>query len=309
MGSIEKKQEDRQYLKDSIITFLKIQWKLEKYKQIKIVQITDNIFWVISQTKNVSFFVNNKWEYLLWTADIVKSLWQKKYTNYLKKLWYKEEKDKNWYYHMINLKTWKEIKQESYEYYKIFEILWNIQLRDFWKKIYKFKWDFVKKLTDDTNIVYMALPKEDREEYINELIQSMIEQAETMVQFYTLKPIELIFLEKHNIIPKEEYNKLKKKVYSFEYIKKLIENPVWNYVEWEEKEYKINWKTYKIKTNWITEDELKLYLDLKIINKEEYELLKVILEKRNLEQEKKEHVNKTKKHISSLEDNVRSNLA
>jgi hypothetical protein len=59
----------------------------------------------------------------------------------------------------------------------------------------------------------------------------MIEQAETMVQFYTLKPIELIFLAKHNIIPQQEYKKLEKKVYTFNYLKKLIQNPVWKYTE------------------------------------------------------------------------------
>jgi len=287
---------------------LKKRWVLEKYEQ-RWYKVWENIWWFKSKkTHNINFYTNNKWELLFFIFWLKKDLWEK-YNNYLKKLWYKEEKDKNWYYHMINIKTWKELNQTSYEYYKIFETLWNMQLRDFWKKIYKFKWDFVKKLTDDTNIVYLALPKEDREEYINELKQSMIEQAETMTQFFTLKPIELIFLEKHNIITKEEYNKLKKKVYTFDYIRKLIENPVWNYVKWETKEYKINWKTYKIKTNWITEDELKLYLDLKIINKEEYELLKVILEKRNLEQDKWKHIEKTRKHISSLGDDVRSNLA
>ncbi len=310
MLDIEKKEVNNlEFIKKRAIEFLKWTWELKEYKEIIVVKITNNVFAIKSETNNISFYMNEKWEQLFSTLWIYKDLWKEKYNNYLKKLWYKEEKDKNWYYHMINIKTWKELNQTSYEYYKIFETLWNIQLRDFWKKIYKFKWDFVKKLTDDTNIVYMALPKEDREEYINELKQSMIEQAETMVQFYTLKPIELIFLEKHNIIPKEEYNKLKKKVYTFEYIKKLIENLVWNYVEWEEKEYKINWKTYKIKTNWITEDELKLYLDLKIINKEEYELLKDLLEKEKLEQEKWKHIEKTRKHISSLGDDVRSNLA
>jgi len=178
---------------------------------------------------------------------------------------------------MINIKAWKELNQTSYEYYKLFEILNNITDISYVHRTIFLEWKIREVLNQED---YEYLIKRKQKEF-----KPMIEK---MVNFFnTLKPFDLILLEKHNIITKEKYNKLKKKVYSFEYIKKLIENPVWNYVEWEEKEYKINWKTYKIKTNWITEDELKLYLDLKIINKEEYKLLKDILEKRLLENREK----------------------
>ena len=268
----------------------------EEYKKVWIKKIKENIYAVWN--KNLWFYLNENWDTIFDLVWIYKDLWKEKYTNYLKKLWYKEEKDKNWYYHMINIKTWKELNQTSYEYYKLFEILNNITDISYVHRTIFLEWKIRK-----------VLNKEDYEYLIKRKQKEFKPMIEKMVNFFnTLKPIELIFLEKHNIILKEEYNKLKKKVYSFEYIKKLIENPVWNYVKWEEKEYKINWKTYKIKTNWITEDELKLYLDLKIINKEDYEVLNDLLEKEKLEQEKWKHIEKTRKHISSLGDDVVSSL-
>ena len=309
MWNIENKEVNQlEFIKQKAIEFLRKTWELKEYKKIIPVEITSNIFAIKSETWNISFYMNSKWEQLFSTLWIYKDLWEEKYNEYLKKLWYKEIKDKNWYYHMIEIKTWKEISQESLQYYEIFEILWNIKSREFWEELYSFKWDFKERLKKDTSIVFLVLPKEERQKYIDKLEQNMVGKIKDMVYFHILKPIELIFSEKHNIISKEQYNQLKDKVYSFEYIKKLIENPVWDYVKWEIKVKKINWKIYKLNTNQITEDELKLYLDLKIINKHDYDLLKDILEKRRLEQEKKEYTEKTRKHISELENEVKNNL-
>jgi len=287
-----EKESNSSKAEQEVFDRLKKRWVLEKYEQ-RWYKVWENIWWFKSKkTHNINFYTNNKWELLFFIFWLKKDLWKEKYNSYLKKLWYKEEKDSSWYYHMINIKTWKELNQTSYEYYKIFEILNNITDISYVHKTIFLEWKIREVLNQED---YEYLIKRKQKEF-----KPMIEK---MVNFFnTLKPFDLILLEKHNIIPKEEYNKLKKKVYTFEYIKKLIENPVWNYVEWEEKEYKINWKTYKIKTNWITEDELKLYLDLKIINKEEYELLKDILEKRLLEIEKKKHIENTKDNILDIKD-------
>ena len=294
--SIEK-QNNLSKAEQTVFDRLKKRWVLEKYEQ-RWYKVWENIWWFKSKkTHNINFYTNNKWELLFFVFWLKKGLWEK-YNKYLAKLWYKEIKDNIWYYHMINIKTGEETPQESLEYYKIFETLWNIQYREYLSDVIyegwlKKEWEKLKKMPN-------------LQEQMDEII---FPELENMSNFYVLKPFELILFNQYWIINKEHFNKLKKKVYTFEYIKKLIENPVWNYVEWETKEYKINWKTYKIKTNWITEDELKLYLDLKIINKEDYEVLKTMLEKQKLEQEEKEHINQTKKHISSLGDDVKDKIA
>jgi len=275
---------------------LKEKWLLEKYWWIDIIWVKENVFWVIAKKwNNILYYVNNKDKLLFSLPGIVKDLWKKKYGQYLEKIWYKAYKDIVWHYHMIDLKTWKEIPQESLKYYEIFETLWNIQYRDYlsdviYEKWLKEEWEKLKKMPN-------------LREQMDEIIFPKLEK---MSKFYVLKPVELLLFKKYWIIEENHFKELKKKVYTFDYIKKLIENPVWDYVEWKITIKKINWQIYKLNTNQITEDELKLYLDLNIINKQEYELLKDILEKRKLEQEKKEHIDKTRKHISGLERDVRN---
>ncbi len=271
---------------------------LEKYKASEIIEIADDIYWMKDKEYwNINNFVNKKWELLFNVVWIIKDLWVDKYKWLLKNLWYKWYVSQNWYYHMLEIKTWKEIPQESLKYYEIFETLWNIQYRDYLSDVIYQKWlkEEWKKLKKMPNL----------REQMDEVI---FPELEKMSRFYVLRPVELILFKQYWIIEEEHFKELKKKVYSFEYIKKLIEDPVWDYVEWEIKIKKINWKIYKINTNQVTEDELKLYLDLNIINKEDYELLKDILEKRMLKQEKKEHIEKTRKHISELENEVTNNL-
>jgi len=297
MWNIEQKEINQlDFIKQKAIDFLKKTWELQEYKKIIPIEITSNIFAIKSETWNISFYMNNYWEWLFSTLLLHQKLWEEKYNKHLKELWYKEIKDKNWYYHMKEIKTWKEISQESIKYYEIFEILNNITDRKQMNRLLFLEWK-IKKVLDKESYDYLT--KKKQKEYWP-IVEKMV------TTFYTLRPIDLILLEKHNIISKEQYNQLKDKVYTFDYIKKLIENPVWDYVEWKIDIKKINWQIYKLNTNQITEDELKLYLDLKIINKEEYELLKDILEKRKLEQEKKEHIEKTRKHISGLERDVRN---
>jgi len=296
-------------------------WYRNKYWKLETIEVWNNIFALKSlRTKNIQWFYNIEWKLIFSIYWLIEDFWEWeteeekfktgkiKTDKILEKMWYKWYKDNNWHYHMIKTKTNKEISQESLKYYEIFETLGNIQLREFWEEIYNIKWDYWKKIEEDAGIVFEVLPKEERQEYINEMKQKIKDQVETMINFYTLKPLELVILKKHNIISKEEYEKLKDKVSNFKYIEKLIENPVWDYIEWEEKWYKINWKKYKLNTNWITEDELKLYLDIKIINKQDYDLLKDILEKRKIEQEKKKHTEETKKKISGLENDITDNL-
>jgi len=300
---------------------LKKRWVLDKYEQKGYKVHWKEIWWFKSKkTHNINFYTNKNGDLLFFVLWLIEDFWkweteEEKLKTWkievdkiLEKMWYKWERDQNWYYHMANLKTWKEVPQESLQYYEIFEILWNIKSREFWEELYSFEWDFKKRLEKDASIVFLVLPKEERKKYISKIEKNMVNKVKDMIYFHVLKPIELIFSEKHNIISKEQYNQLKDKVYNFDYIKKLIENPVWDYVEWKITTKKIQWKIYKLNTNQITEDELKLYFDLNIINKEECELLKDILEKRKLEQEKKEHIDKTRKHISGLERDVTRNL-
>jgi hypothetical protein len=59
-------------------------------------------------------------------------------------------------------------------------------------------------------------------------------------------------------------------------------------------------RVYEVEDNRITEDELRMYKDIWIINEKEYEELKVILEKQRL-------IKQTKKDLTDLKKRLNKN--
>ena len=301
MWNLEQKETNQlDFIKQKAIDFLKKTWELQEYKKIIPVKITNNIFAIKSETWNISFYINSKWEQLFSTLWIYKDLWQERYNKYLRKLWYKEIKDDNWYYHMINLRTWKEIPQESLQYYEIFEILWKVDYRlDVTKNI--FEADNVIKWKDNPQKrMWLELSK-----LVNDELLVWI-----WVEKWVIKPFEINYLYYQKQLSEQEARKYLKQTLTFKYLSNLINNQAIDLV-WEQGfiPVTLDGKTYRI-TFWpVTKEELDYYKAKNWINEQMYEeLLKVLEEHKKLEekkeQEKKEHIEKTKKHISNLKNNI-----
>ena len=314
MWNIEKKEINKlEFVKQKAIDFLKKTWELQEYKKVIPVKITDKIFAIKSETWNISFYMNTKWEQLFSTLWIYKDLWEEKYNKYLKKLWYKEIKDKTWYYHMINIKTWKEVSQESLKYYEIFEILSNVDERIFivsklfkldeilnkFKSIWKEKTWKDKELNEQYKNDFLEIAKAVTDKYIEKAIKSNV-----------IKPVEIYLFLKYWVITDQETKKYLKQTLTFEYLSNLINNQAIDLV-WEQGSIPVtlDWKTYKI-TFWpITKEELDYYKAKNWINEKMYEeLLKILEEHKKLEERKKKeeekHIEATKQEISGLKGEV-----
>ena len=300
MWNIENKEINQlEFIKQKVIDFLEKAWKLKEYKKIIPIKVTNNIFAIKSQTWNISLFFSNKWEYLYWTADIYKHLWKEKYDKYLKKLWYKEIKDKNWYYHMLEIKNNKKIPQESLKYYKIFETLWKID----------YKIHIVQTIFDGdkTN-------KETPKWSIKEFWLTLLKEANKIlvkrwIKSWVIKPFEIHYLYHQKQLSDQE--KYLKQTLTFKYLSNLINNQAIDLV-WEQGSIpvKLDWKKYKINFWPITKEELDYYKAKKWINEKMYkELIKILEEQKKLEKQKKneeqKHTKKVKKEISGLEDEVK----
>ena len=162
----------------------------------------------------------------------------------------------------------------------------------------------------EKDIILKALPKEQKEEWIKDIKDAMKEEVEKMVRYKVIKPIELILLREKWLLDEEEYKRLKGKVMRYEYIKGLIENEVWRYKE-SKKRVKLKVKVgkkervYEVEDNRITEDELRMYKDIWIINEKEYEELKAILEKKGLKEKEEKMIQKTKKDLERLKETLK----
>ncbi len=276
---------------------------LEKYNASDIIKIADNIYWMKDKEFwNINNFVNKNWELLFNVVWIIEDLWVNKYKELLKKLWYKWHVDNNWYYHIINIKTWKELPQDNPEYYEIFEILWKVDYRlDVTKNIFA---------TDDV-IKWKDSPQKRTWLELSKLVNDEI-LVWTWVEKWVIKPFEIHYLYHQKQLSDQE--KYLKQTLTFKYLSNLINNQAIDLV-WEQGSIpvKLDWKKYKI-TFWpITKEELDYYKAKKWINEKMYkELIRILEEQKKLEKKKqkeeKKHRKEVKKEISGLEDEVKKNL-
>ena len=206
----------------------------EEYKKVWVKKIKENVYAVWN--KNLWFYLDENWNTIFDLVWIYKDLWQEKYTSYLKKLWYKEVKDQNWYYHMINLKTWKEISQTSIEYYEIFREL---------------------AFVDDKQRIISTLKPEDLKVFmerwrtfykqIADILEDMTKEwrfyFETIQTTQSISPLEYFSYLSLWLIEKQDILKYTKQVFNLDYFEKYYNN------EWskllEDKKFKIllwEWK-------------------------------------------------------------------
>ena len=301
MTGVEKKENYIENIKLKEKNRLKKWWVLESYGwDIKLINYW-NIFWVkwVKWKENIIYFIDKKWKFLFQIPWLRKSLWNKRYNGYLKKLWYIEKKDQNWYYHMINIKTWKELPQKSIEYYKKFEIL--SQAKDRLDVIWTiFDGDKTNKETPKWSIkeFWLTLLKEANKILVKRWIKSWV-----------IKPFEIHYLYHQKQLSDQE--KYLKQTLTFKYLSNLINNQAIDLV-WEQGSIpvKLDWKKYKINFWPITKEELDYYKAKKWINEKMYkELIKILEEQKKLEKQKKKeeqkHTKEVKKEISGLEDEVK----
>jgi len=331
MLNIEKKEWLNVVRNTVINRFLK-EWliKQEEIKDIWVREVKEWIFAVWK--KNVWLYTNKEWQTIFSTLWIYKDLWKEKYERYLSKLWYKEIKDQNWYYHMINLKTWKEILQESLEYYEIFEKLCFVDdklsiykdnqnnVKDFEKFMKYWKWVY-KQIVD---ILEDAIKE-------NNFILGKIRLG-------SISPLEYFFYLNTWQIEKQDILKYTKQIFNLDYFEKYYNNPWFKLLE--DKKFKILLWEWKGKYDWerILFEKYKTYeislkpsvenIDLileKVLsfvekleltntkNKEErikiknrYEELREFLKKEKQEIEEK---TRNRRKLSEIENDITNNLA
>ena len=302
---------------------------LEKYNASKIIKITDNIYWTRDKEFwNINNFINNKWELLFNAVGVIKDLWVNKYKELLNKLWYKWYVDEKDYYHMLDLKTWKEIPQESLKYYEIFDTLCFISNRE---DIYEDWQDWVKDFKlfmKNGKQVYKQIADilEDADKKYNYLL--------TKVRTAWISPLEFFSYLSLWLIEKADILKYTKAIFNIEYLEKyynhkwweLLENKKFKILLWEwkasydgerilfekYKAYEISLKPSEKNIDLILEKVLpfveKLELD-NAKNKQEQEEIKLRYEQvRDFfqkEKQKLEHIKATKEEVSGLEKEVK----
>jgi len=331
MWNIEKKEDNLEQIKGIVIERF-IEEKLIQNKEKKDIWIKQIREWTFSiWKKNVWLYVNNKGETLFSLNWIYKDLWEEKYNEYFKKLWYKEIKDQNWYYHLINIKTWKEIPQESLQYYEIFEILAFIDNK---LSIYKDNQDNVKdfkKFMKYWKWVYKQ---------IADILEDAIRENKFIsrkIKLTSISPLEYFFYLNTGQVEKQDILKYTKQIFNLKYFQKYYENKWFKLLEdkefeillWEwkanhdgerilfekYKAYKISLKPSVKNIELILEKVLSFVEKLELSNtknkqdqekiKHRYEELREYLNKKKKELESKQEA---QKYISSLERNITDNL-
>ena len=282
-------------------------WLIWKYIEWNI-----SIIWIYAKKNSrLQYYVDNHNKFLFSPELIYEDL-KNNYEIYLNKLWYTFDKNK-WVTYIINIKTWKEILQESLRYYKIFETLSNVDKRIFivskllkldeilnkFKSIWKEKTWKDKELNEQYKNDFLEIAKAVTDKYIEKAIKLSV-----------IKPVEIYLFLKYWVITDQETKKYLKQTLTFEYLSNLINNQAIDLV-WEQGSIPVtlDWKTYKI-TFWpITKQELDYYKAKNWINEKMYEeLLKILEEHKKLEERKKKeeekHKEATKKEVSGLKGEV-----
>ena len=274
---------------------------LEKYNASEIIKITNDVYWMKDKEFwNINNFVNNKWELLFNVVGVIKDLWVIKYKKLLEQLWYKWYVDDNWYYHIISIKTWKEISQESLKYYEIFDTLAKI----------KDRLDVVGTIFDGDNMNKNTPEWSKKEFWLTLLKEANKILVARWIKSWVIKPFEVNYLYYQKQLSEQEAKKYLKQTLTFEYLSNLINNKAIDLV-WEQGSIPVtlDWKTYKILFWPVTKDELDYYKAKNWINDKMYkELLKILEEHKKLkeqqDQEKKKHTEETKEKISNLENDI-----
>jgi len=315
---------------------LRKKWFLESYWwKLEYVDYKNWVLWIRwIKTKNITYFLDYKWNMLFsipwliedfwkWKTEEEKfESWKIKINNLLEKMWYRWYKDQNWYYHMIELKTWKEIPQESLQYYEIFEtlafvddkdtIVQTLNPRKYFKSFMKYgKWVY-KQIAD----ILEDLNKEWK------LYFSGINTG-------ALSPLEYFSYLNLWLVEKQDILKYTRAIFNINYLKKYYENKWFKLLE--DKEFEIllgewkasydgerilfeKYKSYKISLkpsikniNLILEKVLPFVKKLELNSvknkqdqekiKQRYEELKEYLEKKKKELE---HIEATKQEVSGL---------
>jgi len=330
MVDIEKKEYNLENIKNIVIKRFLDENLIQDYEE-KDIWIKEIKRWVFAVwKKNIWLYVNDKWETLFSIMWIYKDLWQEKYNKYLKKLWYKEIKDQNWYYHMIEIKTWKEIPQENLRYYEIFETLAFVDDKD----------TIVNSL--NPRKYFSTFMKYGR--WIYKQIADILEDINKEWKLYfsgintgALSPLEYFSYLSLWLVEKQDILKYTKQIFNLKYFQKYYENKWFKLLEdkefeillWEwkanydgerilfekYKAYKISLKPSVKNIELILEKVLPFVEKLELSNtknkqdqekiKQRYEELREYLNKKKKELESKQEA---QKYISSLERNITDNL-
>ena len=215
---------------------------LEKYNATDIIKITNNVYWTKDKEFwNINNFINKNWELLFNIVWVIEDLWVGKYKLLLKKLWYEWYVDKKWYYHIVNIKTWKEISQTSYEYYKIFEILAFIDSRNIVQSKLipadEFK-IFLKAWLDAYEYIVYLLGKKDKQLNLFNL----------PLHTHWISPLEYFSYLSLWLLKKQDILKYTKQVFNIDYFEKYYNNPWFKLLE--DKKFKILLWEWKAKYYW-----------------------------------------------------------
>jgi len=324
---------------------LRKKWYLDSYWwKLEYIDYGNNIIgirWI--KTKNVTYFLDYKWNLIFNIVWLIKDFWEwnnskEKFESWkkvvdkcLQKLGYKWYKDQNWYYHMINLKTWKELNQTSIEYYEIFRQLYLVDNKEvvverlnpekyfkkfmkYWQWVYKQIVDILEDMNKEKNLYSNSITTWiiSSLEYFSYLNLWLVEKQDILK--YTKQVLNLDYFEKY---------------YNNEWFK-LLEDKKFKILLWEWKG-KYDWerilfekyKTYEISLkpsveniDLILEKVLPFVEKLELTNtknkekklkiKNRYKELKEFLKK---EKEKLEEKSKNRKKIVSLKNDIINNLA
>jgi len=317
---------------------------LKKYKAKEKIVYPNWIIWLVDKEYgNVNNFLNKEKKFLFNVVWIIEDLWVNRYKKLLRKLGYKWYVDDNWYYHLMNIKTNKEISQKSIEYYEIFEILalidnkgtiTNLMLSG--KHLKKFVIAGWNKDTNNTDTIklgsaykYIADILEDKDKKNNYL--------ETVFNVNSISPLEYFSYLNLWLVEKQDILKYTKQIFNLEYFQKYYENKWFKLLEnkefeillgewkanfdWERilfekyKAYKISLKPNVKNISLILEKVLPFVEKLELKNtinkqdqekiKQRYEELREYLKKK---QKELESTKNTQIHISSLKNNITDNL-
>ena len=305
---------------------LKKKWVIEKYEQKGYKLPWKEVWWFKSKkTHNINFYTNKNWDLLFFVFWVIRDFWywenkkekfetwKKEISNILEKMWYKWEKDQNWHYHMLEIKTWKEIPQESLQYYEIFKTLAFVDDKDtivnslnprkyfsvfmkHWKWVYKEIADILEDINKEWKLYFSG------------------------INTGALSPLEYFSYLNLWLVEKQDILRYTKEIFNLEYFEKYYENKWFKLLE--DKEFEIllwewkanfdgerilfeKYKTYKISLKpSIKNINIILEKVLPFVEKLELKNTKNKQEKEKIKQryeELGEYLNKKKKELESIE--------
>jgi len=240
---------------------------LDKYWNIDIKKINNNIYAISTNKRNIAFFVDSKGDVILSITSIAEF---KNIETYFQKLWVKEEKDEQWVYHMYCIDNeWKkkEVDKYSEEYFDIWMSIWFILGRDVILKTYEW---------DTKNTIY-KIPDKTLEFFIKDK---------------SIRLMDFVVLKQKGNITKEQFIKYHKQ------LQWLLLEQIWDTRFWlldNNSTITINNKygNFHLDTSKVTISEIEFLYKLKIISGNIYKLAMEKLEElERLEERKQIEINK-----------------